>query len=338
MASRTAQTPPAARDDAAGRRISLRHRVEYWGLLALRECFRHWPPGAAVALGGALGRLYARLGGPRTGDALVNLEIAFPEWSCGERRRVLLASFANLGRSIAEVFLLQGRHRKALIEGVQIEGLEHYRAAREASATGGVIVVTAHFGSWELCGAAMADRGFPLQVVHHDRANPRVEALVTKWRRNSGLGELAMGRAALGVLRALRRGQVVAMLLDQNAHPSEGVFAPFFSELACTRGAPAGLAMKRGFAALPVFIFREGKSQRHVVRIYPRLEVEAGSEDPREDQAALVRNVTRMNRAIETAIISAPDHWMWPHRRFKTRPAGENRSFYRRRAKPISQI
>jgi KDO2-lipid IV(A) lauroyltransferase len=315
----------------SSRPVALRHRLQYSLLLALRECFRHLSPGVAIALGGVIGRLYARLGGPRTGDALVNLRIAFPNWSRGERRGVLEACFANMGRSLAEVCLLQGRHREALLESVRIEGLEHYQAARAASTTGGVIVVTAHFGSWELCGAAIAHQGFPLSVVHHDLGNPYVEALVTSWRRSSGIGELVVGRAALGVLRALRRGRIVAMLLDQNAHPGEAVFAPFFSELASTRAAPAAMAMKRGFSVLPVFIFREGESWRHVVRIYPPIEMDRGSDDELEDQAALVRNVTRMNGAIESAIRGAPDHWMWPHRRWKTRPEGQSRHLYQRR-------
>lgn len=331
MARKVSRSARLSRRGAATPSASLRHGLQYALLRLLCECFRHLPPKVAVAVGGSVGRLYARLGGPRTGDALVNLRIAFPEWSAGERREVLEACFANMGRSLAEVCLLQGRYRGALLDGVRIEGLQHYQVSKAASPTEGVIVVTAHFGSWELCGAAMAQRGFPLCVVHHALGNPYLELLVTSWRRSSGLGELVVGRAALGVLRALRRGQIVALLLDQNAHPSEGVFAPFFSELASTRAAPAAMAMKRGFSVLPVFSFREGESERHVVRIYPPLEIESGSGDQTEDRAALVRNVTRMNRAIESAIREAPDQWMWPHRRWKTRPEGEGRRFYRRR-------
>jgi KDO2-lipid IV(A) lauroyltransferase len=331
MAPGISQPGWSARERAGSRSAELRYRLQYSLLLVLRESFRHLSPRVAVTLGGVIGRIYACLGGPRTGDAVVNLRIAFPEWSDRERRRVLEACFANMGRSIAEACLLQGRHREALLEGVRIDGLENYRVAKEASATGGVVVVTAHFGSWELCGAAIAHRGFPLCVVHHDLGNPYVEALVTSGRRSSGLEELVVGGAALGVLRALRRGRIVAMLLDQNAHPSEGVFAPFFSELASTRAAPAAMAMKRGFSVLPVFIFREGESERHVVRIYPSIEMESGSDDQLEDRAALERNVTRMNGAIEAAIRGAPDHWMWPHRRWKTRPEGDGRRLYRRR-------
>lgn len=304
----------------------LRHALEYLPLLVVREVFRHLPPERAVALGAGFGSAYARLRGPRTGDAAINLAIALPEWSPAERRRVLVASFANLGRCIAEVFLLQGPQRERLLEGLSVEGLEHYESAKQASESGGVIVLTAHFGSWELCGAAMAQRGYPLSVVHHGIENPHLEKMVSGWRRAADVQEIRLGRAAMGVFRALAKGRLVTLLLDQNAHRDEGVFAPFFGELALTRSAPAILAMNRGVPVLPVFVFRVGQTSRHVVKVCRPLELEPGDED---STGAVERNVGRMNEAIEAAIRTAPDHWLWPHRRFKNRPAGEP-SFYSR--------
>ena len=304
-------------------------------MLLLREPFRRLPPDRAVAFGAALGTAYAWLRGPRTREAAINLALALPDASDDERRRVLVASFANLGRCIADVFLLQGTQREALLEGLTVEGLEHYDTAKKASASGGVIVLTAHFGSWELCGAAMGKRGYPLSVVHHGFANPYLDAMVSRWRRASGVEEIRMGSAAMGVFRALAKGRLVALLLDQSAHRDEGVFAPFFGEAALTRAAPARLAAGRDVPVLPVFVFRVGQSSRHVVKVYPPLELESGSEDP---DAEVVRNVARMNQAIETAIRSAPDHWLWPHRRFKNRsegaPALYPRSRHRRRRRP----
>jgi KDO2-lipid IV(A) lauroyltransferase len=307
---------------------ALRHTAEYAALGVARELFRQLPPDASVALGAALGAAYARLRGPRTRDAATNLRLAFPEASEGERRRLLVATFANLGRSIAEVFLLQGRHRDRLVSGLSIEGLEQVDVAKQRSESGGLIVLTAHFGSWELCGAAMAQRGYPLSVVHHEIANPRLERMVGDWRRAAGVEEIALGRAATGVFRALARGRFVCLLLDQNAHRDEGVFAPFFGELALTRSGPATLAMERGVPVLPVFVFRNGTGSRHTVRVFPPLDLEPGGPDR---EGALERNVARMNAAIERAIRMAPDHWLWPHRRFKTRPAGALPIYPRRR-------
>jgi KDO2-lipid IV(A) lauroyltransferase len=298
-------------------------------VLVARELFRHLLPERSVALGARLGSLYAHLRGPRTRDAAINIGLAFPEWSDAERRRLLIESFENLGRCLAEVFLMQGRHRQRLLEGVSVEGLEHFEAARQQSESGAMIVLTAHFGSWELCGAAMADRGFPVSAVHHEIGNPHLEKMVRGWRTSGGVEEIGMGKASMGVFRALSRGRAVTLLLDQNAHRDEGVFAPFFGRPALTRSGPANIAMNRGVAVLPVFLFREGGSDRHVARMYPPLDLEPAGSDP---DAALERNVARMNEAIEEAVRSAPDHWLWPHRRFKTRPEGEA-PIYPRRAR-----
>jgi KDO2-lipid IV(A) lauroyltransferase len=262
-----------------------------------------------------------------------NIGFAFPEKTPDERRALAIASFASMGRCIAEVFLLQGRDRQTLLDGLDVVGLEHYEAAKLRSPSGGVIVLTAHFGSWELCGAAMAQLGYPLSVVFHPIANPHIEAMAREWRERSQLEEIRMGRAALGVFRALSKGRVVTMLLDQNAHRDEGTFAPFFGLEASTRSAPALLAMTRGVPVLPVFVFRRGEAPKHVVRVFPALELEPEPADDADTAAVLRRNVTRMNEAIEQAIRLAPEQWLWPHRRWKTRPPGEP-SLYTRRPRP----
>jgi KDO2-lipid IV(A) lauroyltransferase len=281
-----------------------------------------------VALGARIGAFYARVHGPRTADAALNLALSFPERSDLERQHLLVASFESLGRCLAEVCLLQGPHRDRLLSGVSVEGLEHYESAKRRSASGGVIVVSAHFGSWELCGVAMARLGYPVSVVYHPVENPRFREMASGWRRAAGIDEIEMGRAALGVFRALARGRVVTLLIDQNAHRDEGVFAPFFGHPALTRSGPASLAMTRGVPVLPVFVHRVGATCRHVVRVHPALVLEPEAGDP---EGALVRNVGRMNAAVEDAIRLDPDHWLWPHRRFKTRPVGEPPIYPRRR-------
>jgi KDO2-lipid IV(A) lauroyltransferase len=212
---------------------------------------------------------------------------------------------------------------------VAIEGLEHLAAAQARSKTGGVLVLTAHFGAGELVGAAMARRGHPLCVIHHAFDNPYVDAWVARWRDDAGMETLELGSAGLAVMRALGSGRVVAVLLDQNAGRDEGIFAPFFSELASTRSGPATLAASRDIPVVPVFCFRCEDDAGHVVRFARELAIEPTGEDA---ESALRRNVTRMNQAIESAITSAPDQWLWAHKRWKTRPHGEEKIYAPRRS------
>jgi len=285
-------------------------------------------PDTAVKLGGVMGAAYAAVRGPRTADAVRNLEIAFPTWTAPERRRVLEASFANLGRSAAEVALLAGPQRETLLARFRFEGREALEDARRVSPTGGVILLTAHFGSWEAAAAATARAGVPLSVVHHGFRNPGFGRMVTHWREAAGLETLELGRAGLGAVRALRAGRVVAMLFDQNAGRSEGEFAPFFSLEASTRSGPARLAMRLGIPVVPGFGVREPDGLRHVVRFLPALDLEPDPRDEEAADAALLRNLARMNRALEDAIRAAPEQWSWIHRRWKTRPEGDTERLY----------
>lgn len=298
------------------------------GLLGLGvEGVARLEPGRALAWAARLGRAWARAGGPRVADARVNLRIAFPERSERWRQRVLEESFANLARSFVEFAQLARLDREALRGRVAIEGLEHLHEARRRSRTGGVAVLTAHFGSWELLQAAMAAEGFPLAVVARRRDSPIVDELVARLRGRGGTELLRRGNAALGARRALREGRILAMPLDQNAPRDEGMFVPFFGRLACTRDGPVRLIMRSGASVLPVFVFREGGGGHHVARVQPPLELAAG--DDRE--AAVRENTARMTRVIEDAIREAPDHWTWIHRRWRTAPPGEPHPYGRRR-------
>jgi KDO2-lipid IV(A) lauroyltransferase len=294
---------------------------------ALRAALRDRDPAEAIDAGARWGRRVAALGGSVTDVARINMGIAFPEWDVEARERLLFDAYASVGRGVAELALLQGRHRGALLDAVRLEGVHHLAAAVSASPTGGVLVVTAHYGTWDLYAAAIAQRGYALSVVQRGFSSPRLEAMMTRIRIDGGgdLEEIRMGpRAGADLLAALRRGRIGIALLDQNARAGEGVFVPFFSRLACTRFAPAVIAMRRRVPVLPVFGHREGTGSGHVVRIGAPIEIAPGPGHRRDpDQARLVaENVARMTRPIEDAIRSGPEHWLWSQRRWRTRPPG----------------
>lgn len=314
--------------EIASRRPRRTERIAHGLVLLVRAIFRGLSPERAVAIGAGVGRLIARVRGPRTGVAYRNLEIAFPGWSREQRRRAVTSSFANVGRSVAEIALLSGRHRETLLDRIRFDGIEHLRAAQGATSHHGVILLTAHLGNWEMGAVAMARAGIPLTVVHHGFDNPLLGSLVTDWRRSGGMQTLELGSAGLGAVRALRRGRVVAMLFDQNANRDEGRFVPFFGVDACTRAGPALLAMRLGVPVVPAFLFRDGFGTRHIAKLSPALEIEPPGADP---EAALYRNLCRMNLAIERAVREAPDQWLWLHKRWKTRPPADPRALYPRR-------
>ncbi len=307
--------PPAPRRSALG----LASRTLLSALAVL-------PDRSALSAGAAFGRAWAAAGLPRTRAARVNLRIAFPEWSEAERERVLRESFANLGRALVEFSWLGRRDPGELAARVRIEGAHHAAAAREQARGGGVIVLTAHFGSWELFAAVMTTHGFPITIVQRARDDAGLDELLQERRAESGAAYLARGSAAFGVLRALQRGNFVALLLDQNAHAKRGVFVPFFGQLAATGEAPVRLATLSGAPVLPAFLHRDREDPlRHVAHFRPPLSLVPG-----EGEAAWLENARRMTRAVEDEVRAAPEQWTWAHRRWRTRPAGEPRPPYRR--------
>jgi len=287
----------------------------------LLQLLERLPEQRALGLAAGVCRAWARLGGPRTQVARVNLRIAFPSWSEAEREAVLVRSFENVGRSVAEFALLGRLGPEALRERVRIEGLEHLEAARAQSKSGGVVAITGHFGSWEMLAAAMAAHGYPFVAVQKPRESPLLDAVVERYRRSGGAEFLARGNAARAAMRSLAEGKAVAILYDQDSPKDEGVFVPFFGRLASTRDGPVKIALRARAPVLPIFLHRIGTTSTHVARFRAPIPMLRGEGVELAD--AVRENARRMTAAIEDEIRLAPDHWNWVHRRWKTQPPGE---------------
>jgi KDO2-lipid IV(A) lauroyltransferase len=284
---------------------------------------------ALSPVGRLLAAVPARLGlwlGRRLGDlawlllprrrrvALDNLHLAFPDRAPAERRRIAHASFRHLGMMGVEACVFAFRPPVVLLSRVEISGWER---AEEAAAGGhGVLMLTAHLGNWELLAASHRLRSLPLSVVVRSMDTPALEAIVNAFRRRAGVELIDKRDGFRAALAALRRGRMVGVLLDQNAARAEGVFAPFFGVPASTSRGMALLALRSEAPVLPAFI-RRLPGGRHLVEVGSVLPVPPG-----RDVAALTRTYTA---AIESAIRVSPEQWLWVHRRWRTRPEGEQR-------------
>ena len=124
---------------------------------------------------------------------------------------------------------------------------------------------------------------------------------------------------ARGLLKAMHEGTAVGILMDTNMTPPQGVFAPFFGISACTGSGLARVALKTGAAVLPGFCVWEPEEQKYVLHFGPELEF-SRTEDPEAD---ILTATAQCNAVLESWIRRYPDQWLWIHRRWKTRPAGE---------------
>jgi KDO2-lipid IV(A) lauroyltransferase len=298
-----------------------RHRLECLAARAVLE-FLGWLPLRVArliceCLAAASYWLWPRL--RRVG--LLNLSLAYPQWSSRQRQRVLFGNFRSLGRMLADFASFPRWNRDNIERLIIYDGLEHYTEARKKGR--GVLFLTAHFGNWELSSFAHGLYGHPLNFVVREMDNPLLDGLVNHYRCLSGGRAIYKHESARETMRALHHGQAVGILMDQNMLPGEGVFVDFFGRPACTTTGPARIARKTGAAIVLGLVIWEADLGRYRLRFDPVEWIKR--EDPDEEIFANTVNFTRL---IETYVRRYPDQWLWVHRRWKTRPAGEP-PFYR---------
>jgi KDO2-lipid IV(A) lauroyltransferase len=270
------------------------------------------PAPLGLAVGRRLGDLLWWLLPRRRRVALDNLQRAFGrELSPAARRRLARRSFQHLGVNLIEACRYFFRPTDVMLGRVRLMGVEHLRTA--ATRGRGVLILTAHYGNWELMAAAHELTGLPLSIVMRPLDHPLLDDLAARFRRRSGAELIVKQRAVREILQALRRQRMVGILLDQNAARSEGVFVPFFGTLASTSKGLAVLALRTGAPVVPVFLRRE-PGGGHCLEVGSEVSVPPG-----EDVAALTAS---FNREIEAAIRRAPEQWLWMHARWRTRPPG----------------
>jgi len=322
-------SPSAIFDDGAvrmARRVrsrdsGLRQAVEHGLFLVVAGVLRLLPKGAGAAVGRRTAPLLLRLSRRRRRLLLENLARAFPDARRDEIRRIARRSVENLGAAFFE-FLEVSRWTEADIRArVAYDGAENLAAARARGR--GVILLSAHFGSWEVGALAAGLLGEPISSVVRPLDNPRLEAELTRRRIRFGNRVIAKKEALREMLRAMRAKETVAILLDQNVMPEEAVFVPFFGRLAATTPSVALLQRKTGAAVVPVFTYRSDGG-RWRLRFEPPILPEqfATGDGGRAEHVRLA--TARFTEATEEAIRRQPEAWLWLHDRWKTRPAGES--------------
>ncbi|MBK8230273.1 MAG: lysophospholipid acyltransferase family protein [Candidatus Eisenbacteria bacterium] len=244
---------------------------------------------------------------------LDNLRHAFPERSEVERSAIARAAYREIGTTFLEMF-------RSLRPGEASTRCDSFAAEllRDALDEGrGAILLTGHFGNWELLGAAVADGGWPLHAVVATQKNRWIDALVTRRREAVGLKILRSDAGLRPILRALKSNQIVCFLADQDAGRT-GHFVPFLGRPASSPGGPARFARLARCPILVGFSVRSpGGRYRfefgNLIRIREDLPSEEAEKQATAEIAAL----------LEERIRRYPEQWFWMHRRWKTRPPGE---------------
>jgi KDO2-lipid IV(A) lauroyltransferase len=294
----------------------LRSRLEYALAWILVQSVGALPRPLARAAGIALAWMVYLVDRKLRRVGMRNLELAFPEKSRTERRRILRGAFTSLGRHAAEVCLFPRYTRENIRETVVYDGFENF--ARACDRGKGVLFLTAHLGAWELSAFAHSLYGHPLNIVMRPLDNLYLDRLARKYRGMHG-NKAVDKDFARGLIRAMRQGETAGVLMDTNMIASQGVFVDFFGIPACTANGLARVALKTDAAVVPGFTLWDPGLKKYRLRFDPPAKL-VHTADPEAD---VVANTALFTNIIEAYVRRYPEQWLWVHRRWKTRPAGE---------------
>lgn len=290
-----------------------RYRIEAAAAAAVSAVVRRLPRAWVLAIGRGLGRLWGALDRRHRRIATDNLRAAFPDWDATRVEAVARGVYAHFGAVMLDLLWMEGRRGPDLLRLVGVDGEDNFHAA--AARGKGILFFTAHLGNWEIHAIAHAARHGAIAVVARPLDNPALDARLLALRAATGNAVVYKRKALATVLRELRSGRGVAMLLDQNVQEGDGIFVEFFGRPAATTTVGAALALKTGCALVPAWteLRRDG---RYVLHYEPAIEVDAGA----DRDAEIARLTQAVARRTEAWIRRSPEQWLWMHRRWKTQP------------------
>lgn len=267
-------------------------------------------------LGRMLGKAYMRLAPKRRKIAEVNLRLCFPGKDEAWREQLLRDAFDSIGISLLETARAWwGSDRKMRPLG-HVTGMENLQQAVDAGK--GVLLLSAHFISPEVGGRFLSMRR-RFNAMYRSSNNALMDHVILSQRQRK-LEHLYSRKDVRGMIRSLRRGEIVWYATDQNSARKESVFADFFGIKASSNTATARLSKMTGAAVVPFITTRRADGDGYDVRIEPALD-----SYPTGDVEA---DTQRINDIVESWVREFPAQYLWSHRRFRTRPDRSEPSFY----------
>ncbi|MCC6442939.1 MAG: lysophospholipid acyltransferase family protein [Armatimonadetes bacterium] len=240
------------------------------------------------------------------------LTLSFPEKSPVEIERIARDTYAGFLKMILETLKTIHMDDREICQRIALEGS---RYIDEALAKGkGVILVTAHFGNWEMAARRLVIAGYRINVVVREADYGPTTDLMTQLRESSGYQVIMRGQAIREGLRCLKRNECLGILPDQNQTKSN-LFVNFLGRPASAAEGPALLAARTGAALLPTFSYRQ-PDNRYKAVVYPPVIAEATD----NDRDMVYELTARISHIIEEQVRQYPAHWLWLHDRWATPP------------------
>ena len=288
-------------------------RVVSYGVLALLWCL-HWLPLPLLrGLGGLIGRLLYRVGRERRRVALTNLRLCFPGKSEAEREAIARAHFIAFARAFLDRTLGWWASPARLRRLIRVTGAEHLKDPEGRP----IIILAPHFVGLD-AGGTMVTMLTPLVSVYSNQKNPVFNQVLLNGRLRFNKPILLSRQDGMRkAVKALKEGYPFYYLPDMDFGPKESIFSPFFGVPAAT--IPAVSRLARLTSARVVACITRQVADGYEVELLPAWEDYPGD--------SVQADTDYMNRFIESQVLRMPEQYFWLHKRFKTRPPGEQRYY-----------
>jgi KDO2-lipid IV(A) lauroyltransferase len=275
------------------------------------------PESIALWVGRQMGNAAYYLDWEHRNVALQNLHIAFGgEKSQKEMRSIAKRSLQNVGMVVMEFFRIPGMDQETYERKVSVDGLEEALKLLEKK-KGGLLLI-GHFGNWELMGFMAKVIGHPILAIAKPLRQKRINQWVIEIRKKAGLEIIPPDDGRRKVLTALSQNKLVAILVDQRAKRSRGVWVDFFGKRAPTATGLAFLALRTGAPVVPAFMIRNG-FRNHRLLVQKPVELVTTGDLQRDVEI----NTQRFTHVLESMVRQYPEHWLWIHRRWERKRDSE---------------
>ncbi|MGM0403405.1 MAG: lysophospholipid acyltransferase family protein [Thermodesulfobacteriota bacterium] len=288
---------------------NIRYRLLYALILLIRKMPRQW----GIAVGRKTGLLFFRIGRKQRNYAIENLKAAFAQEKTEEEIHEIAKNvFLHFGAASIDAIRIPVYAEKDLDDLILPRNFHYAKPLLDSGR--GILFLTAHFGNWELMGAWLAAKGYPIRVVATPISDPRLDRLIVDTRNKAGYYNIARGKSPKEIIRSIRKGHSLGFLIDQDTDV-KGVFVNFFGRKAHTAVGPVVLAAKYDIPLMPAFMYMKPDTT-YVLEFFPPIPL-ADTGNPAKD---IITNTQKCSDAYEAVIRRHPEQWAWMHRRWRKQP------------------
>ena len=293
----------------------MRDRIEYIIVILFINLVKILPISWVYALFNTLASFLYHLIARRRKLTLKNLARAYPELSAKAIDSLAKRHFQSVGITIAEILLIFTKriHIDELINNVDetIQKLKEYTKDN----TKGIIFTTAHYGNWEVLASFIAKHGYPMTAIGRKGNNTLIEEnLTTPFRERYGTKNVHKSEAMMNMVKTLRSGGNVGLLIDQKTGPKGGESTLFFNLPCFTTTSVAAMKLKYDPLVITAFARRE-KDGKYTILLEDPIHYVAEEKESKEEK--VIAMTQHYNDILEKVVRSAPEQWFWVHDRWK---------------------